>query len=183
MVHGLLIAVTSLVAEHRLCGCAGFSTLRIPGSGAAARRLCCSVTWRIFQDQGSNLWSPVLCRRFLLIHRSTSKVQIEHIRQPVRMISGQRKPSSKNAQSGRVSPWFNGTPVQYSGEFHGQKNLWAKQSKGHKESDTPGFNTLTFTIIAYNLPVLEKRTQRDWCNFWNNGQWAIYQGNCLLLPR
>ena len=47
MVHGLPIAVASLVAEH------GHSRM---GSAVVAHGLSCSVADEIFPDQGSNLY-------------------------------------------------------------------------------------------------------------------------------
>ena len=37
----------------------------------------------------------------------------------------------------------NGYPLQYSGEFHGQRSLAGCSPWGHKESDTPGRLTLS----------------------------------------
>ena len=52
-VHGLLITVASLVAEHGL-QVRGFQQLWHVGSVVVAHRLCCSVACGIFPDQGSN---------------------------------------------------------------------------------------------------------------------------------
>ena len=56
---GLLIAVASLAAEHRLSG-TWASAARLPDSGTQAQQswlvgLSCCVAGRIFPDQGSNL--------------------------------------------------------------------------------------------------------------------------------
>ena len=57
-VHGLLIAVASVVVEHRLQGtwaCSCRSLLQSPGSVAVAHRLSCSAACGgIFSDEGSN---------------------------------------------------------------------------------------------------------------------------------
>ena len=52
-VHGLLIAVASLVAEHGLQAC-GLQQLWHMGSVVVAHGLCCSAACGIFLDQGSN---------------------------------------------------------------------------------------------------------------------------------
>ena len=53
-VHGLLIAVASLVAELRLLACR-FQQLQHAGSAAVAHGLSCFTACGIFLDQG---WNP-----------------------------------------------------------------------------------------------------------------------------
>ena len=64
VVHGLLIAVASLVAEHRLQA-HRLQQLWHVGSVVVAHGLSCSVARGIFLDQGSNLVSPALAGEFL----------------------------------------------------------------------------------------------------------------------
>ena len=56
MVHRLLIAVASLVAEHGLSTCCGLQQLQHAGSLAAVHALSCSTVCGIIPDQGLNLY-------------------------------------------------------------------------------------------------------------------------------
>ena len=53
VVHGLLFAVASLVAEYRLWVCR-LQCLQHMGSVAVAHGLICPITCGVFPDQGSN---------------------------------------------------------------------------------------------------------------------------------
>ena len=66
-VHGLLIAVPSLVAEHGLYS---------PGSVVVAHRLSCSVAFGIFPDQGSN---RVPCIGRWILNPCTNREALGHL--------------------------------------------------------------------------------------------------------